>query len=122
MVCTSLEPALLSSEAQLLAYYHAELSTRLEKRLGPPPGNPVAGDSSSLGGDRDDGGVPADAAAVKGGAAGASWYPFEEFMEDYRVAFLDYVRQEEYISINVCIETFWVPVFFLHTKYYTPFC
>lgn len=92
MVCTSLEPALLSSEAQLLAYYHAELSTRLGKRLGRPPGNPVVGDSPSLGGSRGSGGVPADAAAVKGEAAGTSWYPFEEFIEDYRVAFLDYVR------------------------------
>ncbi|CAM9938700.1 unnamed protein product, partial [Ectocarpus fasciculatus] len=68
VICTSLEPSLLSREQELLDHYHAELSRGLETRFGKPP--------APQGGEGSDG----------------AWYPSEQFVDDYRVAFLDYMR------------------------------
>ncbi|CAN0498221.1 unnamed protein product, partial [Laminaria digitata] len=75
IICTSLEPSVLASEGELLAHYHAELSAGLEKRFSDPKANPATNGGG-------------------GGGGGASWYPFEQFMDDYRVSFLDYMRCE----------------------------
>lgn len=57
LICTSVEPEALCREQELLRYYHAQLSSRLEEHWpNSPPG-----------------------------------YTFEEFLEDYRVAYLDYL-------------------------------
>ncbi|CAM9929602.1 unnamed protein product [Scytosiphon promiscuus] len=89
VVCTSLEPSvLLSREGDLLKYYHAELCRGLETRFGKPP-PPLAppgatGDGGGVGGAFvGDGG---------GGGGGEAWYSFQQFLDDYRVGFLDYMR------------------------------
>lgn len=74
VMCTSLEPSLLWKERELLDHYHAELCRGLEARFGKPP--PV--------GEEDEG--------ADGGDRSSSWYPWEQFVDDYRVAFLDYMR------------------------------
>eukprot|EP00752_Nemacystus_decipiens_P017867 g16019.t1 len=72
VMCTSLEPAvLLSKERELLDHYHAELSRGLEARFGKPVAEEGAG---------------------RGENTGSSWYPMEQLEDDYRVAFLDYMR------------------------------
>ncbi|CAM9760508.1 unnamed protein product, partial [Ectocarpus sp. 8 AP-2014] len=68
VICTSLEPSLLSRERELLDHYHAELSWGLEARFGKPP------------------------APEGGGGSDGAWYPSGQFADDYRVAFLDYMR------------------------------
>lgn len=83
VVCTSLEPSvLLSREGELLKHYHAELSRGLETRFGEPPG--VTGDGEGGGG----------GASTGSNGGGGEWYSFEQFLDDYRVAFLDYMRCE----------------------------
>ncbi|CBN80176.1 conserved unknown protein [Ectocarpus siliculosus] len=68
VICTSLEPSLLSRERELLDHYHAELSRGLEARFGKP------------------------SAPEGGGGSDGAWYPSGQFADDYRVAFLDYMR------------------------------
>ncbi|CAM9933060.1 unnamed protein product [Ectocarpus sp. 6 AP-2014] len=68
VICTSLEPSLLSRERELLDHYHSELSRGLEARFGKPP------------------------APEGGGGSDGAWYPSGQFADDYRVAFLDYMR------------------------------
>lgn len=111
MMCTSLEPSVLAVEEELLAFYHAELTVGLENRFG-SLGNSLAAarldtknegawsteEEGSLRGvgcmegrgnfSDDNGGGGGD----RRGDGGCSWYPFEQFMNDYRVAFLDYMR------------------------------
>ena len=84
VICTSLEPSTLAAERELLEHYHTALSAGLDKRFGPKP-NPATAV------------LPKDAAMPSGGGGGdtTTWYTFEQFMDDYRVSFLDYMRCEE---------------------------
>lgn len=91
VMCTSLEPAVLANERELLDHYHAELSRGLEARFGKPPPRPPP--SPPLGAERGRGG--GGGGAGEGGAgegSRASWYPVEQLEDDYRVAYLDYMR------------------------------
>lgn len=125
LVCTSLEPSVLALEADLLAFYHAELIAGLRKRFGVlAEGNTAA--CGVVRGTNDDGGPDPlgaagfsrrqaegvsrgqgtgceggrcdDGSGAGGGdrvasVASSDWhYPFEQFLDDYRVAFLDYMR------------------------------
>lgn len=84
-MCTSLKPDVLSRERELLDHYHGELSRGLEARFGKPP-PPPSRRSPGEGGDEAQMDPDAD------GGDGAEWYPAEQFADDYRVAFLDYMR------------------------------
>ncbi|CAM9381912.1 unnamed protein product, partial [Ectocarpus sp. 12 AP-2014] len=48
VICTSLEPSLLSRERELLDHYHAELSRGLEARFGKPPAPEGGGGSDGV--------------------------------------------------------------------------
>lgn len=75
VMCTSLEPLILSKERGFLEHYHTELRRGLEARFGKPP---PAGEGGGEG--------------ANGSDHSCSWYPWEQFVDDYRVAFLDYMR------------------------------
>lgn len=108
--CTSLDPSVLEAEPELLRFYYRELARQLGQRSDDVSGSKHEGlcscrEASEHSRHASDGSVESSGEEGPGVKTShdASCYSFEDFMMDYRVAFLDYTRYGH----NPSLDTSW---------------